>query len=90
MPVGLCSTRHQIEPLVTKEPLRSHAYSILRNRRWPWRHFFRASRRHIVDLRFIESVETAVDDTYVIQLRNRADIAVSRRQSRQLRESLGL
>ncbi|HEU4691300.1 MAG TPA: LytTR family DNA-binding domain-containing protein [Vicinamibacterales bacterium] len=52
--------------------------------------FFRASRQHIVNLRFIESVETAPDDSYIIRLKNRIEIPVSRRQSRQLRESLGL
>ena len=52
--------------------------------------FFRASRQHIVNLRFIESVETAPDDTYIIHMKNRSDVPVSRRQSRQLRESLGL
>jgi two-component system LytT family response regulator len=52
--------------------------------------FFRASRQHIVNLRFIESVETAPDDTYIIHLRNKSSIPVSRRQSRQLRENLGL
>jgi two-component system LytT family response regulator len=52
--------------------------------------FFRASRQHIVNLRFIESVETAPDDTYIIHLKNKMEIPVSRRQSRQLRESLGL
>jgi two-component system LytT family response regulator len=52
--------------------------------------FFRASRQHIVNLRFIESVETAPDDSYVIHLKNKSEVPVSRRQSRQLRESLGL
>jgi two-component system, LytTR family, response regulator len=52
--------------------------------------FFRVSRRHIVNLRFIESVETAPDDTYIIHLKNRSQVPVSRRQSRQLRENLGL
>ena len=52
--------------------------------------FFRASRQHIVNLRFIESVETAPDDTYIIQLKNKSTVPVSRRQSRQLRENLGL
>ena len=52
--------------------------------------FFRASRQHIVNLRFIESVETAPDDTYIIHLKNKSAVPVSRRQSRQLRESLGL
>ena len=52
--------------------------------------FFRASRQHIVNLRFIESVETSPDDTYIIHLKNKSEVPVSRRQSRQLRESLGL
>ena len=51
--------------------------------------FFRASRQHIVNLRFIESVETSAEDTYVIRLKNKRVVPVSRRQSRQLRESLG-
>jgi two-component system, LytTR family, response regulator len=52
--------------------------------------FFRASRQHIVNLRFIESVETALDDTYIIHLKHKSTVPVSRRQSRQLRENLGL
>jgi two-component system LytT family response regulator len=52
--------------------------------------FFRASRQHIVNLRFIESVDTAPDDTYIIHLKNKSAVPVSRRQSRQLRENLGL
>ena len=52
--------------------------------------FFRASRQHIVNLRFIESVETTPDDTYIIHLKNKSEVPVSRRQSRQLRENLGL
>jgi two-component system LytT family response regulator len=52
--------------------------------------FFRASRQHIVNLRYIDSVETAPDDTYIIHLKNKSEVPVSRRQSRQLRENLGL
>jgi two-component system LytT family response regulator len=52
--------------------------------------FFRASRQHIVNPRFIESVDTAPDGTYIIHLKNKSDVPVSRRQSRQLRASLGL
>ena len=52
--------------------------------------FFRASRQHIVNLRSIESVESTSDDTYIIHLKNKIEVPVSRRQSRQLRESLGL
>ena len=35
-------------------------------------------------------VETAPDDTYIIHLKNKSEVPVSRRQSRLLRESLGL
>jgi two-component system LytT family response regulator len=52
--------------------------------------FFRASRQHLINLRFVESVERAADDTYVVHLRNGSVVAVSRRQSRYLRETLSL
>jgi len=52
--------------------------------------FFRASRRHIVNLRFIETVETDVDDTYKVRLKGGLAVQVSRRQSRKLRETLEL
>jgi len=52
--------------------------------------FFRASRQHLMNLRFVESVERAPDDTYVVHLRNGTVVPVSRRQSRHLRENLSL
>ena len=52
--------------------------------------FFRASRQHLMNLRFVESVERAPDDTYVVHLRNGNVVPVSRRQSRHLRENLSL
>ncbi|HEY7187045.1 MAG TPA: LytTR family DNA-binding domain-containing protein, partial [Vicinamibacterales bacterium] len=52
--------------------------------------FFRASRQHLFNLRFVESVERAPDDTYVVHLRNGSVVPVSRRQSRHLRENLSL
>jgi two-component system LytT family response regulator len=52
--------------------------------------FFRASRRHLVNLRHIERVEHAVDDSYVLRLRGGHLVAASRRQSRKLRETLSL
>jgi two-component system LytT family response regulator len=52
--------------------------------------FFRASRQHLINLRFVESVERAADDTYVVHLRNGSVVPVSRRQSRHLRENLSL
>jgi two-component system LytT family response regulator len=52
--------------------------------------FFRASRQHVVNLRFVEGVDAGVDDSYVIRLRGGHQVPVSRRQSRKLRESMGL
>jgi len=52
--------------------------------------FFRASRRHLFNLRFVERVDAGVDDGYTVTLRGGATVTVSRRQARQLREQLGL
>jgi len=52
--------------------------------------FFRASRQHLINLRFVESVERAADDTYIVHLRNGNVVPVSRRQSRHLRDNLSL
>ena len=52
--------------------------------------FFRASRKHLINLRFVERIETGIDDAYRVMLRGGQSIEVSRRQSRKLRETLGL
>jgi two-component system LytT family response regulator len=52
--------------------------------------FFRASRSHIFNLKMVESVETDVDGSYIVVLRGGRRVAVSRRQSRRLRETLSL
>ena len=52
--------------------------------------FFRASRRHLVNLRHIESIDEDVGDSYLVRLRGGHSVAVSRRQSRKLRETLSL
>ena len=52
--------------------------------------FFRASRRHLINLRFVERIDAGVDDGYTVTLRGGHSVAVSRRQSRQLRETMGL
>ena len=52
--------------------------------------FFRASRRHLVNLRHIESIDEDVGDSYSVSLRGGHSVAVSRRQSRKLRETLSL
>ena len=52
--------------------------------------FFRANRRHIVNLRMVATVETESDDSYVVCLNNDCRVPVSRRQSKRLRENLSL
>ena len=52
--------------------------------------FFRASRRHLVNLQHIEGIDEDVDDSYIVRLRGGLRVAVSRRQSRKLRETLSL
>jgi two-component system, LytTR family, response regulator len=52
--------------------------------------FFRASRRHLINLRHVEAVDDDVDDSYVVRMRGGVQVAVSRRQSRKLRETLSL
>ena len=52
--------------------------------------FFRASRKHLINLRFIEGIEAGIGDAYTVRLRGGHSIEMSRRQSRKLRETLGL
>jgi two-component system LytT family response regulator len=52
--------------------------------------FFRASRSHLVNLRFVDGVANGVDDGLVVRLRTGQSIPVSRRQARRLRETLSL
>jgi two-component system LytT family response regulator len=52
--------------------------------------FFRASRTHIINLRWVEAMETEVDGSYAVSLREGPRVAVSRRHSRRLRETLSL
>jgi two-component system LytT family response regulator len=52
--------------------------------------FFRASRRHLINLHHVEAVEDGVDDSYTVRMRGGHLVAVSRRQSRALRATLSL
>lgn len=52
--------------------------------------FFRASRRHLINLRHVEAIDDGVDDSYTVRMRGGHRVAVSRRQSRKLRETLSL
>jgi len=52
--------------------------------------FFRASRTHIINLRFVERLEPDVADGLRAHLRNGQEVTVSRRQARRLREAWSL
>jgi two-component system LytT family response regulator len=52
--------------------------------------FFRASRRHLINVRHIEQVDLGVDDSYTVRMTGGLTVPISRRQSRRFREQLGL
>jgi two-component system LytT family response regulator len=52
--------------------------------------FFRASRSHIVNLRWIDSVETAVSGNLTVRLRGGLEVELSRRQSQKFKETMSL
>ncbi len=52
--------------------------------------FFRASRTHILNLRFVERIEPAVNDGLTVTLRTVGEVPVSRRQARRLRDAWSL
>jgi two-component system, LytTR family, response regulator len=52
--------------------------------------FFRASRTHVLNLRFIERIEPAVNDGLTVRVRTVGDVPVSRRQARRLRDAWSL
>ena len=52
--------------------------------------FFRASRRHLINLRFVEHVDQEGVDSYLLRLRSGQTVRVSRRQSRRLVDALRL
>lgn len=52
--------------------------------------FFRANRNTLVNLQFIEAIEPWVNDGYRVSLQDGAELEVSRRQAKELRERLAL
>ncbi len=52
--------------------------------------FFRASRRHIINLNSIESAELAVSGNLLVRIRGGGEVELSRRQSAHLKEILSL
>lgn len=52
--------------------------------------FFRANRNTLVNLRHVRGIDLSVGDGYTLALRDGAEVEVSRRQARELRERLAL
>ena len=52
--------------------------------------FVRASRRYLINLRFVERIDPGADGGYTVSMRGSYSVTISRRRSRQLRETLGL
>ena len=52
--------------------------------------FFRASRKHILNLRWIESVDTAVNGALLARLKGGFEVELSRRQSQKFKETMAL
>jgi two-component system LytT family response regulator len=67
------------------QPLLGRALTLL-EQRLDTRHFFRANRGQVINLRFIESVETGVNGRLHVQLRDGGpEVEISRRQARLFR-----
>jgi two-component system LytT family response regulator len=52
--------------------------------------FFRAGRRHIINLKWVERVDPAIGGNLLVILRGGATVEMSRRQSARFREALSL
>lgn len=52
--------------------------------------FFRANRNTLVNLRLVQAVDMSVGDGYTLTMKDGAEVEVSRRQARELRERLAL
>ena len=70
-----------------QHPLISRSLGYLEDRLDPAL-FFRASRSHLVNLRWVETVEPSAADGYIVKLRDGRKVEISRRQAKVLRERL--
>jgi len=54
------------------------------------RHFFRASRKHIINLSWVETIETWFNGGLLVQLKGGEKVEVSRRQAARFKEKMSL
>ena len=72
-----------------KQPLLSRSLGYLEERLDPAL-FFRASRSHLINLKWVTSIQPAMSDGYLVKLRDGRMVEISRRQAKVLRETLEL
>ncbi len=70
-----------------KQPLLSRSLGYLEERLDPTL-FFRASRNHLINLKWVSSIQPAMSDGYLVKLRDGRTVEISRRQAKVLRDSL--
>lgn len=73
----------------TRRPLLGRALSTIEQRLDPQR-FFRANRRQVINLDFIENVELGVNGRLHVQLRDGPEVEISRRQARLFRSQMSI
>jgi two-component system, LytTR family, response regulator len=73
----------------TRRPLLGRALSTIEQRLDPQR-FFRANRRQVINLEFIENVELGVNGRLHVQLRDGPEVEISRRQARLFRSQMSI
>ena len=73
----------------SKQPLLSRSLGYLEERLDPTL-FFRASRSHLINLKWVTSIQPAMSDGYLVRLRDGRTVEISRRQAKVLRETLEL
>jgi len=72
-----------------RQPLLGRALSTIEQRLDPKR-FFRANRRQVINLEFIESVEMGVNGRLHVQLRGGPEVEISRRQARLFKSQMSI
>jgi two-component system, LytTR family, response regulator len=72
-----------------RRPLLGRALSTIEQRLDPQR-FFRANRRQVINLDFIENVELGVNGRLHVQLRDGPEVEISRRQARLFRSQMSI
>jgi len=70
-----------------QHPLLSRSLGYLEERLDPAL-FFRASRSHLINLRWVTNIEPSMSDGYLVKLRDGRQVEISRRQAKVLRERL--